>query len=193
MIDDMTKEVEILAYKYMESQDDETVFDYLQDTDGKVRTIAGKSIQLRGSDELFYQVISLKNAQKYYLRELCAFILGQFKTVNQDILAQIPPILLALSKDNSISVKTTAIYALGHFYGCHSMNLPLSDIDDKIRKMILSYSTHPTSSVRVSCSFALGNLPDDKTVRATLNQLLNDENAEVSEWAEVSLEILDNK
>lgn len=63
MIDDMTKEVEILAYKYMESQDDETVFDYLQDTDGKVRTIAGKSIQLRGSDELFYQVISLKNAQ----------------------------------------------------------------------------------------------------------------------------------
>lgn len=64
MIDDMTKEVEILAYKYMESQDDETVFDYLQDTDGKVRTIAGKSIQLRGSDELFYQVISPKKRPK---------------------------------------------------------------------------------------------------------------------------------
>lgn len=64
MIDDMTKEVEILAYKYMESQDDETVFDYLQDADGKVRTIAGKTIQLRSSDELFYQVISLKKRSK---------------------------------------------------------------------------------------------------------------------------------
>lgn len=76
MIYEVKNEVEILAYKYIEGQDDETVFKYLQDIDGKVRTIAGRVAQLRGSDDLFNQVIALKGADKYYLREICAFVLG---------------------------------------------------------------------------------------------------------------------
>lgn len=95
--------------------------------------MAGRAIQLRGSDELFNKVISLKDANKYYLREICAFVLGQFKTAQADLLAQIPPILFNLAQDKSISVKTTAIYSFGHFYGYHPMNLPLSDIDQRVR------------------------------------------------------------
>ncbi len=193
MICNLKSEVDFLAYKYLEGQDDEVLFNYLHDLDAKVRTIAGKVIQLRGSDELFEKVIGLKNTKTYYLREICAFILGQFKTARQDFLAQIPVVLLELSKDNSISVKTTAMYALGHFYGYHPMSLPLSKIDKQVKDTLLSYSTHHLSSVRVSCAFALSGLPDEKAVRDTLNQLLDDECSEVSEWAEVSLEILDDR
>lgn len=193
MIYDIQTEVEILAYKYLESQTDETVFKYLQDIDGKVRTIAGRIAQLRGSDDLFNQVITLKDADKYYLREICAFVLGQFKTTRADFLVQIPPILFTLAQDKSVSVKTTAIYSFGHFYRHHPMSLPLSDIDAQVRQLILSNSTHRLPSVRVSVAYALSSMIDDDDVRQTLNTLLDDEHIEVSEWAEVSLEILDDK
>lgn len=53
MIYEADGEVAFLAYKYLESQTDETVFKCLQDIDGKVCTIAGRVAQLRGSDDLF--------------------------------------------------------------------------------------------------------------------------------------------
>ena len=193
MIYETDGEVAFLAYQYLESQTDETVFKYLQDIDGKVRTIAGKVIQLRGSDDLFNQVITLKDADKYYLRENCAFVLGQFKTTRADFLAQIPPILFTLAQDKSVSVKTTAIYSFGHFYCYHPMRLPLSEIDQQVRQLILTNATHALPSVRTSCAYALASMPDDDEVRQTLNTLLYDEDIDVSEWAEVSLEILDDK
>lgn len=108
-------------------------------------------------------------------------------------MAQIPPILFTLAQDKSVSVKTTAIYSFGHFYCYHPMRLPLLDIDAQVRQLILTNATHHLTSVRTSCAYALASMPDDDEVRQTLNTLLGDEQIEVSEWAEVALEILDDK
>lgn len=120
-------------------------------------------------------------------------MLGQFKTTRADFLVQIPPILFTLAQDKSVSVKTAAIYSFGHFYCYHPMRLLLSDIDAQVRQLILSNSTHRLPSVRTSCAYALASMTDDDEVRQTLNTLLGDEQIEVSEWAEVALEILDDK
>lgn len=47
--------------------------------------------------------------------------------------------------------------------------------------------------MRTSCAYALASMTDDDEVRQALNTLLYDEHIEVSEWAEVSLEVLDDK
>lgn len=188
MSDIFEHEINILAYQHIQTLDDEEVFKLVNYHEYTVRHLAGMVAQLRATDYLFHQVLTLQNAKPYYLRETCAFILGQFKTENTEQLKAIPPILLTLTQDKSIQVKVSAICALGHFFRYHKDLL--GDFDD-VLNTVLKYQHHKSSNIRGSVAFALASMPDCETVRTALNKLLQDDNIDVQEWAEVALEILD--
>lgn len=120
-------EVEGLAWRYMETLTDEPLFQLLYSDEDVVRTLASMTIQLRATDFLFHQVLTLQDAKPYYLREVCAYILGQIKVDKIEYLQQIPEVLFKLSQDKRLLVKSAAICALGHFYGFHRDKIPVSD------------------------------------------------------------------
>lgn len=181
-------ELDILAYKHIQTLRDDDVFQLLSNDEYRVRSLASKIIQMRATAPLFNKVLTLQNQEPYYLREVCAYILGQFKTENVEQLKAIPPILLTLTKDKSIQVKVSAICALGHFCSYHK---DLIDDFDEILTALLKYQSHKSSNIRGSVAFALASMPDCETVRTALNELLQDDDIDVQEWAEVALEILD--
>lgn len=181
-------ELEILAKQYMETLDDTQVFRLLYEKEYLVRMNAGIVIQLRATDFLFHQVLTLQDAKPYYLREVCAYILGQIKVDKIEYLRQIPEVLFKLSQDKRLLVKSAAICALGHFYGFHRDKVPVSD---EIYQMILNASKHKSAGIRSASAFSLSKMPDCEEVRQTLHLLLEDEDIDVQEWAEVALEILD--
>lgn len=181
-------EVEGLAWRYMETLTDEPLFQLLYSDEDVVRTLASMTIQLRATDFLFHQVLTLQDAKPYYLREVCAYILGQIKVDKIEYLQQIPEVLFKLSQDKRLLVKSAAICALGHFYRFHRDKVPVSD---EIYQMILNASKHKSAGIRSALAFSLSKMPDCEEVRQTLHRLLEDEDIDVQEWAEVALEILD--
>lgn len=181
-------EVEGLAWRYMETLTDEPLFQLLYSDEDVVRTLASMTIQLRATDFLFHQVLTLQDAKPYYLQEVCAYILGQIKVDKIEYLRQIPEVLFKLSQDKRLLVKRAAICALGHFYRFHRDKVPVSD---EIYQMILNASKHKSAGIRSASAFSLSKMPDCEEVRQTLHRLLEDEDIDVQEWAEVALEILD--
>lgn len=181
-------EVEGLAWCYMKTLTDESLFQLLDSDEDVVRTLASMTIQLRATDFLFHQVLTLQDAKPYYLREVCAYILGQIKVDKIEYLRQIPEVLFKLSQDKRLLVKRAAICALGHFYRFHRDKVPVSD---EIYQMILNASKYKSAGIRSASAFSLSKMPDCEEVRQTLHRLLEDEDIDVQEWAEVALEILD--
>lgn len=180
--------VENFAWRYIKSLPDDELFILLDSDENVVRTLAAMTIQLRATDFLFHQVLTLQDAKPYYLREVCAYILGQIKVDKIEYLQQIPEVLFKLSQDKRLLVKSAAIYALGHFYAYHNETVPVSN---DIYQMILSASKHKSAGIRSASAFSLSKMPDCEEVRQTLHRLLEDEDIDVQEWAEVALEILD--
>lgn len=181
-------EINILAYQYIQTLNDDEIFKLVNHHNFTVRHLAGMATQLRATTHLFNKVLTLQNQKPYYLREVCAYILGQFKTEKLEQLNAIPPILLKLTQDKSTQVKASAICALGHFCRHHK---DLVEDFDEILNTILKYQYHKSADIRGSVAFALASIPDCEKVRTALNELLQDDDIDVQEWAEVALEILD--
>lgn len=188
MISIPTNEIEIMASKYAFTLDNKAVFQLLYENEHLVRSIGARVIQMRATTHLFNKVLTLQNQKPYYLREVCAYILGQFKTEKLEQLNAIPPILLKLTQDKSTQVKASAICALGHFCSYHK---DLIENFDEILTAILYHQHHKSADIRGSVAFALASMPDCEKVRTALNELLQDDDIDVQEWAEVALEILD--
>ena len=188
MSDIFEYEINILAFQHIQTLEDDEIFKLVNHHNSTVRHLAGMATQLRATTPLFHKVLTLQNEQPYYLREVCAYILGQFKTEQLEQLNAIPPILLKLTQDKSTQVKASAICALGHF--CRYHKDLIKDFDE-ILNAILKHQHHKSANIRGSVAFALASMPDCETVRTVLNELLQDDDMDVAEWAEVALEILD--
>ena len=182
--------LELLAWRHIETLPDEQVFQLLFDDEYRVRTLAGRVIHLRGTDYLFEKTCTLQHEEKAYLRDLCAFILGQIQVSKLEQIQQIPNILFALAQDKRIQVKESAIYAFGHFYCRHAEEIPVSN---EILSMILSYSKHPSTSIRCAVAFSLMSMPDCLAVRQTIDELRDDDDFDVCDWADIALEVFDEK
>lgn len=183
--------LEYLAWWYVETLTDEQVFELLFNDEYRVRAIAGRVIQLRATDFLFEKTCSLQQYKTpYYLQELCAFILGQIEISKPEYIQQIPNILFALAQDKRIQVKESAIQSFGHFYSRHATKVPVTD---EILTMILANSKHPSATIRFAVACVLKNMPDCLAVRQTIDELLDDDDFDVQDWADFALEMLDEK
>jgi HEAT repeat protein len=158
------------------------LYDCVHDSDIVLRTIAAREIHTRGTQSCFEFAISLTKSKRFENREIGAFILGQLAPPNfQFFNASLDP-LLALLKDNYYEVRTAAVGAFGFL--APARQTEVIEIVDKIIPLI----SDSEATVRQALAYSLGAIHSEAAKRC-LNVLLEDENPEVSEAAQFSLEL----
>lgn len=187
VVSDITK-LEFLAWRYVDTLPDKQVFELLFNEEDKVRETAGRVIQQRATDFLFEKVCALQHEPKAYLREICAFILGQIQFSRLEQQNKILEILVHLAQDKRIRVKATALQSFGYFYTWHEI-----PVTNEILNLTLANSKHPSASVRFAVTYSLSVMPDCPAVRQAIDELLDDENFDVRDWADFALEMLDEE
>ena len=175
-------ELEILAFKGAETLNSEELFQLLFDEDNIVRTIVAKVLQLRGDPQLFERILDLASHQDAYVRDLCAFLLGQYGTPEKSYRELSINTLLKLIKDNNYEVRAGAAAALGHLY--------YKDMPPLVEEALFKAASDKSATVRLSVACALGSCANVKKAEKLLVTMLNDKSQNVAEWAEVGLDIL---
>ena len=175
-------ELEILAFKGAETLSSDELFQLLFDDDDIVRTISATVLHLRGDPQLFNKILELATHQDAYVRDFCAFLLGQYGTPEKPYRELSIDTLLKLIKDDSYEVRAGAAAALGHLY--------YKDMPPLVEEALFKAAYDRSATVRLSVACALGSSTDMKKAEKILKNMLNDKSQNVAEWAEVGLEIL---
>jgi HEAT repeat protein len=185
MIDDKDisdSTLRFILWRALQSYSTQELLDLLLDEDPIVRTAAAKQLHLRSEPSIFNKAYELSLHQRDEVREISAFVLGQLGTPNQPYKERSIPILIALlNNDSSHEVRAAAAAALGHL----NANQATADL--------LKAARDPNDDVRTCVAFALGSLNPTKEIEEILNQLIADKNNDVKEWAELSLELIQDK
>ena len=179
MITSIESEIEILAFKGAETLSNNDLYNLLFDEDCRVRSIVAKVLQIKGDGDLFKKIFS-------FVRELCAFILGQYGTPDKPYKDLSVNTLISLTNDSCLDVKLSAVAALGHLYNDSIM-------PDIAEDRLFTLASDGNPNVRMYVALALGSCANINKAKDILLNLLQDNNKEVIEWAEVGLDILLNK
>ncbi len=175
-------ELEILAFKGAETLSSDELFQLLFDDDDIVRTIVAKVLQLRGDAQIFERVLDLASHQNAYVRDFCAFLLGQYGTPEKPYRELSINTLLKLIKDNNYEVRAGAAAAIGHLY--------YKDMPQLVEEALFKAASDRSATVRADVACALGSSTDTEKAEKILKNMLNDKSQNVVEWAEVGLDIL---
>jgi HEAT repeat protein len=158
----------------------------LSERDAVVRTSAARELHIRGGPDVFAAAQKLACEYRYENREIAAFLLGQLGTPHCQFADASFPILTGLFRDNYFEVRAAAVGAcsflssLGHKVPSSTMNAIVD----------LWQSSEP--EVRVAVAAVLG-FYDDIHYQKVLDQLLDDDDREVREMAEFSLELRESR
>ncbi|MDM1022259.1 HEAT repeat domain-containing protein [Acinetobacter sp. VNK23] len=177
----------IFASRYLDTVTIQELINWLDDPSPEVRTLVARKLQCKGTIEVFDLSKEWAISEIDYQRELAAFILGQLGCLFEDkypFKSATKPILVNLVNDENSEVRAAAIAAFGHLYS--------EGLDEDIEKLILRYSNDPSLEVKISIAITLGNSSGNEQVRHVYQEYLN-ENGELAEWAEVGLEILEDR
>jgi len=187
MIDDIdasSSTLRLLVSQALKSWNIGAVLKLLFDDDCIVRTSAARELQVRGGSEVFSQVKMLVNDSRAYVREICAFTLGQLGTPDMPYKNKSFPLLLTLLEDKDVEVKAAAAAALGH--------LSFSGMPKDVEEALLFSSKDKDKTVRACVAYALGNSSGREAVKNSLAQLRNDKEKSVRSYAELGIELLDD-
>lgn len=187
IIDDDTT-LSIFASRYLDTVSTSELIEWIDDPDPKVRTLVARKLQCKGTNEVFEFAKQWTISTIDYQRELAAFILGQLGCLFDDekkypFKSETKPILMNLINDENHEVRAAVIAGFGHLY---------NELDNDIEKAILSHANDKNEEVRIAIALTLGSSSGNQKVREVYSQYL-EENNEVSEWAEVGLEILEER
>jgi HEAT repeat protein len=178
---------DILAARGMFSNNIEEIYSCLKDKDYRVRSLAAQTIQVDYPTQKSFDIATeMLSSNKYYEREIGAYILGQLGTPKMPYIKESLPLLDKILNDKSKQVVSTAISSIGHLWS-HTKVYKNEDMINKIIK----FTHNKSSNIRISAVMALSsvnNIDDIETI--IRNIIINDQNEEVREWAEVALEIL---
>lgn len=187
MIVDNDTTLAIFASRYLDTVTTQELIDWLDDPSPEVRTLVARKMQCKGTKEIFDLAVEWAVSEIDYQRELAAFILGQlgclFK-VKYPFKIKSKPILMNLVNDKNSEVRAAAIASFGHLYS--------EGLDEDTEKLILQYVQDPSLEVKISIAITLGNSSGNEQVRQVYKDYLS-ENGELAEWAEVGLEILEDR
>lgn len=150
----------------------------IDDEDCLVRSAVARELQMRGKEETFEFVASLATDARGFVREICAFTLGQLGTPNYPYRIKVIPILVSLASDESAEVRAAAISGLGHIAA------------NEVVETLVNAASDASPMVRASAAGALGSVAATPEVMMTVRTLLHDEDLDVREWAELGLELL---
>ena len=118
------------------------------------------------------------------MREIAAFILGQLGTPERPFAAESFPVLGRLLDDPYWEVRRAAAGAVGMLSG------PGRQADPAIQGRLLDLAGDRVPDVRASVAAALGTI-DDARARSRLERLLDDDDPQVRDDAELGLELLE--
>lgn len=188
IIDDETT-LGIYASRYLDTVSTTELLDWLDDSDPRVRTLIARNLQCRGTEEIFDFAMNWTTSAKAYQREVAAFILGQLGCLFSEdskypFKAKSKEILMMLVGDKNHEVRSATIAALGHLY--------IEELDKDIENLILEYANDKKLDVRIAISIALGSSSGKKKIIKVLKSYIK-EGGELQEWAEVGMEILQDR
>ena len=168
----------MILWKALQGYDTDELCELLLDRDVVVRTAAAKQLHFRPEPSVFKIAIELCAANKAYLREIAAFLLGQLGTPKMPLRKESIPLLSSLAADDRApSVRSAAAAALGHLSASEASEILLTAAGDA------------NADVRLAAAFALGRITRRREVTTVLRKLTRDRDAKVREWAELSLKL----
>lgn len=107
------------------------LIDLLTDDDRIVRSSAGFLLHISGGSSAdFERVAGLASHAEAYVREVAAYVLGQFGTPDYPFHAQSIPLLSLLAHDADDEVRLAAVSALGHLRGEAAWEVILASAGD---------------------------------------------------------------
>lgn len=186
MIVDNQTTLEIFASRYLDTLTALELIGWLDDINPEVRTLVARKLQCKGTKDVFDLAKNWSISTVYYQREIAAFILGQLGCLSEykyPFKTESKPILIDLINDENSEVRAAAVAACGHLY--------IEGLGTELEDLILEYSGDDCIEVRISIAVTLGNSSGSENVRRVYANYLEDD--EVAEWAEVGLEILEDR
>jgi len=178
---------DILAARGMMSNNIEEIYDCLTNEDYRVRSFAAQTIQVSYATERSFKIsVKMLSSSQAYQREIGAYILGQLGTPKMPFVKESLPLLYKLFEDNDEEVVVVSISSVAHLWSYTD-----SSDNESINK-IIEFTKHKNPEIRISAVMALASSKYTKKVRETIYKLLNDEDEEVREWAEVAQEIIED-
>lgn len=185
MIDDLdasSSTLRLLVGQALRSWSIDALLGLLTDNDYIVRTAAARELQVRGESRVYEEVVKLKNDERTYVREICAFILGQLGTPDMPYRNNSWPLLLELLSDQAPEVRAAAAAALGH--------LCFDSMPFEVERALILRSKDHDKDVRSCVAYALGNSSGSEDAKKVLYQLKEDEDPSVQTYAELGLDLL---
>ena len=185
MIDDIDASestLRLLVSQALRNWSTKAVLKLIFEDDCIVRTLAARELQIRGDQEIYDHVIKFVHDDRAYVREICAFTLGQLGTPDMPYRDVSHSSLLNLLKDGNSEVRAAAASALGHLF--------FSSMPEGIENALIISSQDEDKTVRACVAYALGNSSGRKAVKQALKQLLNDTEESVRSYAELGFEML---
>lgn len=186
MIVDNQTTLEIFASRYLETLTTSELIDWLDDINPEVRTLVARKLHCKGTKEVFDLAGGWAVSTVHYQREIAAFLLGQLGCLSEckyPFKTESKTILIDLINDENNEVRAAAVAACGHLYR--------EGLDSDLEALILGYSNDDCTEVRISIAVTLGNSSGSENVRLVYASYLEDD--EIAEWAEVGLEILEDR
>ncbi|AOA57087.1 hypothetical protein [Acinetobacter larvae] len=189
MIKDNETSLAIFASRYLDTLPTAELFEWIDDKSAEVRTLVARNLQCRGTKEVYKFAKKRTKSSKVYQREIAAFILGQLGCLftgseKYPFKLQSKSLLMSLVDDRSKSVRAAAIAGLGHLY--------IDGLDKDIENLVIRHSKDKSKVVRIALSITLGASSGNKKIRKIYTDYLK-QGGEVAEWAEVGLEILNDR
>lgn len=166
----------LILWKALQEYSTDDLCELLLDSDVVVRTAAAKQLHFRPEPGVLQTAIKLCAAEKAYLREIGAFLLGQLGTPAMPFRTETIPLLSSLvSGDRAPSVRSAAAAVLG--------DLRASEASE----VLLNAARDPSAAVRLSVAIAFGLMAQHSEVTAALRKLARDRDKNVREWAKLGL------
>lgn len=186
MIVDNQTTLAIFASRYLDTLTTQELIDWLDDINPEVRTLIARKLHCKGTREVFDLAKEWSNSIVCYQREIAAFLLGQLGCLSEckyPFKTESKTILIDLINDENSEVRAAAVAACGHLYR--------EGLDSDLEALILGYSNDDCTEVRISIAVTFGNSSGSEKIRQVYANYLEDD--EVAEWAEVGLEILEDR
>lgn len=185
MIDDKDisdSTLRLIVWKALQRYSTAKLIALLSDHDPIVRTSSAKQLHLRGTKAVFRTAAELCEQESDDLREIGVFLLGQLGTPQRPFRRESIPIASnLLMNDSSHEVRAAAAAALGHLGATETSH------------ELIQVAGDSSPEVRACIAFALGAMKPSQEIDNVLRSLFHDQDGEVREWAELSLEILQQK
>lgn len=177
----------LLVSQALRNWSDKALLHLLCDESCFVRTAVARELHMRKTDrEIFNGITTMTKDSRHYVREIAAFTLGQLGTPEMVFRQESVPFLMEMLDDSHVTVRVSAIYALGHLF--LESEIP-GDVESRLIDMTCDKSKH----IRESVAFALGYSAPSYCALNALYRLLHDPAREVRSEAALWFAVLEEE